>query len=77
MRGTVHIEMDPEKLEEQRARVMAIRDALPPFQYGRKEDEENEPGVIKEKRPMVTLPDGAKYEGEWNKLTNKKHGRGY
>jgi hypothetical protein len=26
---------------------------------------------------MVTLPDGAKYEGEWNKLTNKKHGRGY
>ena len=56
---------------------MAIRDALPPFQYGRKEDEENEPGVIKEKRPMVTLPDGAKYEGEWNKLTNKKHGRGY
>ena len=31
MRGTMHIEMDPEKLEEQRARVMAIRDALPPF----------------------------------------------
>jgi hypothetical protein len=25
-RGTIHIEMDPEKLEEQRARVQAIRD---------------------------------------------------
>ena len=30
-RHTVHIEMDPEKLEEQRARVMEIRDRLPPF----------------------------------------------
>ena len=30
-RHTVHIEMDPEKLEEQRARVMDIRDRLPPF----------------------------------------------
>ena len=25
MRGTVHIEMEPEKLEEQKARVQAIR----------------------------------------------------
>ena len=33
-RNTVHIEMDPEKLEEQRARVMDIRDSLPEFQYG-------------------------------------------
>ena len=34
MRGTVHIEMEPEKLEEQRARVQAIREELPEFKYG-------------------------------------------
>ena len=50
-RHTVHIEMDPEKLEEQRARVMEIRDRLPPFQYGiNPGDEEYEPGIVKEQR---------------------------
>ena len=38
MRGTVHIEMEPEKLEEQRARVQAIRESLPEFEYGRQGD---------------------------------------
>ena len=45
LRGTVHIEMDPEKLEEQRARVQQIREGLPEFQYGRDDDEDYEPGV--------------------------------
>ena len=45
MRGTVHIEMDPEKLEEQRARVQAIRENLPEFEYGRDDDEDYEPGI--------------------------------
>jgi hypothetical protein len=48
MRGTVHIEMDPEKLEEQRARVQAIREELPEFEYGRDDDEDYEPGIRKE-----------------------------
>ena len=38
MRGTVHIEMEPEKLEEQRARVQAIRNTLPEFIYGQPGD---------------------------------------
>lgn len=50
MRGTVHIEMDPEKLEEQRARVQAIRENLPEFEYGRDADEDYEPGIQKEQR---------------------------
>jgi len=66
MRGTVHIEMDPEKLEEQRARVQAIREHLPEFEYGRDPSEDFEQGVRKEQRPMIILPDGAQYEGEWN-----------
>jgi len=48
MRGTVHIEMDPEKLEEQRAKVQAIRVNLPEFEYGRHGDEDHELGIRKE-----------------------------
>ena len=59
MRGTVHVEMDPEKLEEQRARVQTIRDGLPEFEYGKRRDEDYEPGVKKENRPMMILADGA------------------
>ena len=69
MRGTVNIEMDPEQLEEQRARVQAIRENLPEFEYGRNDDEDYEPGVFKEHRNMTVLPDGAQYEGEWNVQT--------
>ena len=76
-RGTVHIEMDPDKLEEQRARVLQIREGLPEFQYGRDDDEDYEPGVKKDRIPMKTLPDGAQYDGEWNRQTGMKHGRGY
>ena len=77
MRGTVHIEMDPEKLEEQRARVQAIRENLPEFEYGRDDDEDYEPGIVKESRNMMVLQDGAQYEGEWNLHTDHRHGRGY
>ena len=65
-RGTVHIEMDPEKLEEQRQRVQAIKERLPEFVYGQYQDEDYEPGVYKMHRQMTILPDGAQYEGEWN-----------
>ena len=60
-RGANQVEMDPEKLEEQRARVQAIREQLPEFQYGTfdKEDEEDKDTVKKESRPMQQLPDGA------------------
>ena len=53
-RGNNQVEMDPEKLEEQRARVQAIREQLPEFEYGTfaKEDEDDKEGVKKESRPM-------------------------
>ena len=51
---------------------MDIRDSLPEFQYGLPQDEEFEPNVVKEHRPMMTLSDGARYEGEWNVQTNQK-----
>jgi len=59
MRGTVHIEMEPEKLEEQRARVQAIRENLPEFKYGRQGDQDYEPGIVKEQRNMMVLQDGS------------------
>jgi hypothetical protein len=77
MRGTVHIEMDPQKLEAQRARVQQIREQLPEFEYALYQDEDYEPGVIKEQRPMLILQDGAQYEGEWSTSTDQRHGRGY
>jgi len=58
-RGTVHIEMDPEKLEEQRARVQALREQLQEFEYGQFQGEDDEPGINLEQRPMLILQDGA------------------
>ena len=51
--------MEPEKLEEQRARVQAIRQTLPEFEYGLPEDQDYEKGIIKEQRPMIVLQDGS------------------
>lgn len=76
-RGTVHIEMDPEKLEEQRQRVQGIRERLPEFIYGLYPNEDYDPGVFRQHKDMVVLPDGAHYEGEWNTQTEQRHGRGY
>ena len=47
-RGTVHIEMDPERLEEQRQRVQAIRERLPEFIYGLYPNEDYDPGVLRQ-----------------------------
>jgi hypothetical protein len=76
-RGTVHIEMEPEKLELQRARVQAIKESLPEFQYGQNGDQDYEPGITKETRPQTQLQDGSMYEGEWNVHSDQRHGRGY
>lgn len=69
-RGTLHIEMEPEKLEQQRARVQAIKESLPEFQYGQAGDQDYEPGISKETRPQTQLQDGSMYEGEWNVATD-------
>jgi len=67
--------MDPEKLEEQRRKVQELRATLPPFVYD--EDPSPEPGIDLETREMQLLPDNAQYEGQWNKNTGERHGRGY
>ena len=46
-RGTVHIEMDPERLEEQRQRVQSIRERLPEFIYGLYPNEDYDPGILR------------------------------
>jgi hypothetical protein len=72
----VHVEMDPQNLEAQRARVQQIRKLLPEFNYALYQDEDYEPGVNKEQRPMIILPNGSRYEGEHN-ISHQRHGRGY
>lgn len=62
-RTTILVEMDPEKLDEQRRRVQQIREHLPEFVYGLYPDEDTDPGIIKQNRDMILLPDGAHYEG--------------
>jgi hypothetical protein len=34
-------------------------------------------GIKRKKRALVTLENGARYEGEWNEETNKRDGKGY
>ena len=51
------IEMDPEKLDEQRKKVQELRNSLPPFAYD--EDPSPEEGVDLETRDMQLLPDNA------------------
>ena len=45
---------------------MAIRQGLPEFIYGLYPNEDYEPKVMRTQKDMITLPDGAQYEGEWN-----------
>jgi hypothetical protein len=47
--------LDPDELEKQRQRVHAIRERLPAFEYGLYQDEDFEPNVNKESRPMLIL----------------------
>jgi hypothetical protein len=39
---------------------------LPQFEYGLYPEEDHEPGILKERRDMLVLQDGAQFEGEWN-----------
>ncbi len=36
-----------------------------------------DPNVILEQHAMKILPDNAQYEGQWNTVTGRRHGRGY
>ena len=47
---------------------------MPTFEYGKLPGEDNEPGVKKEKKDLIRLPDGSEYDGEW--VDRKRHGRG-
>jgi hypothetical protein len=69
-------EIGAEKLKAQRERVKELRNMLPEFKYGLTPDEDNEQGVMKEKRPPVTMDDGSIYDGEWSVASNMRHGRG-
>lgn len=69
-------EIGAEKLKAQRDRVKTLRDMLPPFKYGLNIEEDNEIGVMKEKRQVVIMDDGSTFDGEWNIETNNRHGRG-
>jgi hypothetical protein len=53
-------------------RVNMILRQLGNFDYGIPVDD----GVPREKRPLVMLENGAKYEGEWLKGTEIRDGRG-
>ena len=47
---------------------------MPEFKYDKKKKGDQKVDV--EKKSNVILEDGGKYEGEWNKETNQRHGRG-
>jgi hypothetical protein len=51
---------------------MQIRGSLEPFNYDPKPDGYSK--VAREKRELITLENGAEYEGEWS--DNRKDGRG-
>ena len=54
--------------------VLEIKKQLGQFNY---EPAPSEDGVKRKKRALITLENGARYEGEWNEETNKRDGRGY
>ena len=54
--------------------VMEIKRQLGPFVYDAPATEE---GSKRKKRPLTTLENGARYEGEWNETTGKREGKGY
>ena len=58
----------------QNPKVLEIKDRLGSFNY---EPSPADDGVKRKKRALITLENGARYEGEWNELTNKRDGRGY
>lgn len=55
MRSGMNRSLSPEELEKQRRRVQEIREKLPAFKYGLYQDEDFEPNITKESRPMLIL----------------------
>ena len=55
-------------------KVLSIKEELGEFNY---DPAPSEDGVKRKRRQLITLENGAKYEGEWNEATNKRDGRGY
>mmetsp|Transcript_22718 Transcript_22718/g.21896 ORF Transcript_22718/g.21896 Transcript_22718/m.21896 type:complete len:119 (+) Transcript_22718:281-637(+) len=55
-------------------KVQAIKEELGEFEY---DTTPMNDGVRRKKRQLITLENGARYEGEWNEETNKRDGRGY
>lgn len=55
-------------------KVLAIKEKLGGFNYSPSPEDD---GVKRKKRELITLDNGAKYEGEWNMTTNKREGKGY
>ena len=58
----------------QNPKVQEIKERLGPFKYGSAQDND---GVRRKHRALITLENGARYEGHWNEDTNKRDGRGY
>lgn len=56
-------------------KVQEIKERLGPFKYGNSTQDND--GVQRKKRALITLENGARYEGEWNEQTDKRDGRGY
>ncbi len=54
-------------------RVQEIRANLGPFVYP---EVTTSDGVKRNKKPQITLQNGAKYEGEWNEATKQRDGKG-
>ena len=55
-------------------KVQFIKEKLGPFNYNPAPSED---GVKRKTRPLITLENGARYEGEWNEVTNKREGKGH
>lgn len=53
-------------------RVNELLKILGPFDYGIPEEDD----IEREKRPLMLLENGAKYEGEWLKGADVRDGRG-
>jgi hypothetical protein len=58
-------------------RVQEIKEKLGPFKYETQTGGNASDGVRRKKKALITLENGARYEGEWNEETNKRDGRGY
>ena len=54
--------------------VMEIKKQLGAFNY---EPKPSDDGIVRKKRALITLENGARYEGEWNEETNRRDGQGY